>query len=217
MIPWPSHVYVVTHGPTNGLGAESALLVGHDWGGSIAWTIAMNHPEVVDRLAILNAPIRGGCNRDCATRASSGSPGTSSSSSSSRYRGCPRTWGMPETGTSSDTSWRRRTRLTRRRNRTLRRGVVAARGSGRDDQLLPRLGQTAQKEAAAKLRPISAPTLVIWGERDSYLGSNLAEPARDDVPNLDRVERLAAASHWVLARCRSPSAHSRRSTTCPPG
>ena len=36
-------------------GAESALLVGHDWGGSAAWTAAMNHPEVVDRLAILNA------------------------------------------------------------------------------------------------------------------------------------------------------------------
>src|SRR5262249_50151974 len=32
------------------LGAESARLVGHDWGGSIAWTVAMNHPEVVDRL-----------------------------------------------------------------------------------------------------------------------------------------------------------------------
>src|SRR6476661_9540703 len=37
------------------LGAESALLVGHDWGGTIAWTTAMNHPEVVDRLVILNA------------------------------------------------------------------------------------------------------------------------------------------------------------------
>ena len=36
-------------------GAESALLVGHDWGGSIAWATSMNHPEVVDRLAILNA------------------------------------------------------------------------------------------------------------------------------------------------------------------
>ncbi len=36
-------------------GAESALLAGHDWGGSIAWATAMNHPEVVDRLAILNA------------------------------------------------------------------------------------------------------------------------------------------------------------------
>src|SRR5205085_9134807 len=34
-------------------GAESALVVGHDWGGSVAWTLAMNHPEVVDRLAIL--------------------------------------------------------------------------------------------------------------------------------------------------------------------
>src|SRR6266513_2578053 len=36
-------------------GAESALLVGHDWGGTAAWATAMNHPEVVDRLAILDA------------------------------------------------------------------------------------------------------------------------------------------------------------------
>src|SRR5262245_48089810 len=36
-------------------GAESALLVGHDWGGSVAWATAMNHPEVVERLVILNA------------------------------------------------------------------------------------------------------------------------------------------------------------------
>jgi epoxide hydrolase 4 len=51
--------------------------------------------------------------------------------------------------------------------------------------------------AAAKLRPTSAPALVIWGEQDSYLGSDLAEPEHDDVPNLDRVERLPGASHWV--------------------
>src|SRR5262245_55635477 len=37
------------------LGADSARLVGHDWGGTIAWTVAMNHPEVVNRLAILTA------------------------------------------------------------------------------------------------------------------------------------------------------------------
>src|SRR5262249_26021550 len=55
----------------------------------------------------------------------------------------------------------------------------------------------SQKEAAAKLRPISAPTLVIWGECDSYLGSELAEPDRDDVPTLDRVDRRADASHCV--------------------
>lgn len=55
----------------------------------------------------------------------------------------------------------------------------------------------SQKQAAAKLRPIAAPTLVIWGERDSYLGPELAEPDHDDVPNLDRVQRLPGASHWV--------------------
>ena len=31
------------------------MVVGHDSGGTVAWTLAMNHPEVVDRLAILNA------------------------------------------------------------------------------------------------------------------------------------------------------------------
>ena len=35
------------------------------------------------------------------------------------------------------------------------------------------------------------------GRFRSYLGPDLAEPDRDDVPNLDRVERLPDASHWV--------------------
>jgi pimeloyl-ACP methyl ester carboxylesterase len=53
------------------------------------------------------------------------------------------------------------------------------------------------KQAQAQLRPIAAPTLVIWGQRDRYLGSKPAEPDRDDVPNLERVERLPDASHSV--------------------
>ena len=31
-------------------------MAGHDWGGAVAWATAMFHPEVVERLAILNAP-----------------------------------------------------------------------------------------------------------------------------------------------------------------
>jgi pimeloyl-ACP methyl ester carboxylesterase len=57
--------------------------------------------------------------------------------------------------------------------------------------------RTPPKRAEAALRPITAPTLVIWGEADSYLGPELAEPEHDDVPNLNRVERLPGASHWV--------------------
>jgi epoxide hydrolase 4 len=37
-------------------GADSAWLAGHDWGAGVAWAVAMNHPEVVRRLAILNLP-----------------------------------------------------------------------------------------------------------------------------------------------------------------
>jgi pimeloyl-ACP methyl ester carboxylesterase len=53
------------------------------------------------------------------------------------------------------------------------------------------------KHVEAQIRPISAPTLVIWGQDDLYLGQDLAEPDHDDVPGLDRVERLPGASHWV--------------------
>jgi pimeloyl-ACP methyl ester carboxylesterase len=53
------------------------------------------------------------------------------------------------------------------------------------------------KGAAAELRQIKAQTLVVWGQRDSYLGPELAELDHDDVPNLDHVERLPDASHWL--------------------
>jgi epoxide hydrolase 4 len=53
------------------------------------------------------------------------------------------------------------------------------------------------KKAEAEIRPVKASTLVIWGQRDGYFGPELAEPEHDDVPNLDRVERLPDASNWV--------------------
>jgi len=38
------------------LGRERAQVVGHDWGGAVAWTLAMRHADVVERAAILDAP-----------------------------------------------------------------------------------------------------------------------------------------------------------------
>src|SRR3546814_14715320 len=38
------------------LGIESFTLVGHDWGGAVAWLAALTHPSRVKRLVIANAP-----------------------------------------------------------------------------------------------------------------------------------------------------------------
>jgi pimeloyl-ACP methyl ester carboxylesterase len=37
-------------------GEREAVLVGHDWGGAVAWTVAMERPELVRRLVVLNCP-----------------------------------------------------------------------------------------------------------------------------------------------------------------
>jgi pimeloyl-ACP methyl ester carboxylesterase len=38
------------------LGEERAAIVGHDWGGGVAWSFAARHPEMARRLAVLNCP-----------------------------------------------------------------------------------------------------------------------------------------------------------------
>jgi epoxide hydrolase 4 len=48
------------------LGQQKAVVVGHDWGGMVAWQLAMNAPEAVDRLIILNLPHPRGLLRELA-------------------------------------------------------------------------------------------------------------------------------------------------------
>ena len=47
--------------------AESAIVVGHDWGGAVAWNVAMNHPQRVKLLVILNLPHPRGLFRELTT------------------------------------------------------------------------------------------------------------------------------------------------------
>jgi pimeloyl-ACP methyl ester carboxylesterase len=44
--------------------SEKAIVVGHDWGGAVAWTFAMVYPEMLDRLVILNTPHPNGLRRE---------------------------------------------------------------------------------------------------------------------------------------------------------
>jgi epoxide hydrolase 4 len=176
------------------LGAHSALLAGHDWGGTVAWATAMNHPEVVDRLAILNAAHPRKLNEGLRN------PNQLRKLWYFFFFQLP---GLPERIVRAG-HWR----FFRRYQRDARppytpedteRYVESWSQPGAAAAIINyyRAAVRQSKQVQAQLRPIAAPTLIIWGQRDRYLGPKLAEPDRADVPNLDRVERLPDASHWV--------------------
>ncbi len=48
------------------LDQEKAIIVGHDWGGAVAWTLALSRPAVTDKLIILNLPHFRGLTRELA-------------------------------------------------------------------------------------------------------------------------------------------------------
>ncbi|BBM84220.1 alpha/beta fold hydrolase [Candidatus Uabimicrobium amorphum] len=43
---------------------EKALIIGHDWGGSISWSLAMFYPQIVEKLIICNLPHPNGIIRE---------------------------------------------------------------------------------------------------------------------------------------------------------
>jgi pimeloyl-ACP methyl ester carboxylesterase len=174
------------------LGAGSAMVVGHDWGGSVAWTLAMNHPEVVDRLVILNAAHPRKLNEGLR-----------------HPRQLARSWYFfffqfptwPEHHARAR-GWRFFKRFLRDARPPytadeLDRYAEAWSRPGAATGMVDYYRAAVRLGSKQQVRTVAAPTLVIWGQRDRYLGRRLAEPHHDDVPNLDRVERLPNASHWV--------------------
>jgi pimeloyl-ACP methyl ester carboxylesterase len=173
--------------------AESALVVGHDWGGTAAWTLAMNHPEVVDRLAILDAAHPRKLNEGLKH------PSQLKRSWYFFYFQLP--GGVPEHHLRA-VDWDFLKDFLRDADppytpEELDHYVEAWSQPGAAKAMIDYYRAGVRLGSKQEVRPISAPTLVIWGERDRYLGPTLAEPHHDDVPNLERVERLPDASHWV--------------------
>lgn len=179
------------------LGAEKAHVVGHDWGAMVAWVFAMRHPSLLDRLAILNVPHPARYMKSLRT-----------------LRQVRKSWyvfffqlpWLPERGFTRDNF---------RALRNLFRYDPMRKGAFTDEDIERCVAAAAQPGAmtaainyyrasvrrgpwAARriLRVIEAPTLVIWGEHDRYLGSELAEPDRHWVPNC-QISRFLDASHWV--------------------
>jgi pimeloyl-ACP methyl ester carboxylesterase len=179
------------------MGEQSAVVVGHDWGGAVAWNVPMRHPHVVDTLIVLNAPHPAAFLRELRT------PGQMAKSWYMLFFQAP--W-LPEA-------------LFRAANyavveRTFRTDPVRRDAFSEDDirrykRALSRPGALTAtinyyralfrrnpREAIRPPPPITCPTLVIWGERDRYLGVPLTEGLEQWVSNV-RVERIPEASHWV--------------------
>ena len=178
------------------LGETRAHVVGHDWGGAIAWFFAMWHPDRLDRLAILNAPHPARYSRAMKR------PAQLLRSSYIFFFQVPL---LPEALLRAGDFF-----LLRRlfRNDPRRPGaysedaieqiVAAARQPGALRGMLAWYRAMVQRPTHTRWKPIERPVQVIWGEKDRYLGAEIAQPSPEWVPDL-RFAPLPEASHWVQA------------------
>ena len=176
-----------------GLGRERAVVVGHDWGGGVAWHVAMAHPERVERLAILNAPHP--------TRFLEGMRRPEQMRKSSYIFFFQIPW-LPERFLlAKDCRFLRRSYAVERFTQVeIERYVEAFEREGVAKSTLAYY-RAAMRAAVTKkvppMRPIEAPVLVLWGADDKYLGREMAMPEARWAPNA-RLEMIEGAGHWIM-------------------
>jgi epoxide hydrolase 4 len=175
------------------------VIVGHDWGGMIAWRLAAAHPEVVERLVILNAPH---------PRRFAQALRTFAQLRRSWYVGFFQLPWLPEWVLRRDGHaalrrvWRRQPTRPGAYSREDVAALTAAIAMPGALTAALNYYRAAGRHRRSTLRPeqyvVHRPTLVVWGDRDAALRPELADGMERWVPDL-RVERLPDASHWVMA------------------
>jgi pimeloyl-ACP methyl ester carboxylesterase len=177
-------------------GQRVADVVGHDWGGILAWALALRAPDAVRRLAIVNAPHPATLRRELLR---------------------PRQWlrssyiaffqlrGIAEEALARDDfAMVRRTFRSADRERgwisddEIQRFVDALARPGVLPAALSYYRQLVRTgpDILGPMRVIDAPTMVLWGELDPYLGLNFLDGLDRWVGDL-RIERFSTAGHWV--------------------
>lgn len=189
-----------------GAGQPLAALVAHDWGGAVAWNIANQRPELLERLAIVNSPHPGAFLRELQRN-----PAQQAASEYMHFlcredaeallaeNDFRRLFGFFDTPSGAPPAWL--TEEVREQYRALwRQGLTGPCNYYRASPLRPpREGATGADavQLPDSMLQVRVPTLVLWGLDDPALLPGLLDGLDDWVSPL-QVQRLAGASHWVV-------------------
>ncbi len=175
-------------------GAERAHVVGHDWGGGVAWTLATLHPEVVDRLVVLNCP----------------HPAVMQRALRSNWTQIRRSWyifafqlpWLPEWAFSRGGAKALKDALRRSAKRpdTFSDADVDEYARAFTAPGAATAAINYYRAARSRVQPgkIKAPTLLIWGVDDFALGIELTHGMDHLFENKPRIEYVPDTSHWVM-------------------
>jgi len=193
-------------------GGQKFDLVGHDWGGALAWAFAIAHPERVRKLVIVNAPHPAIFARLLASNADQ--------QSASQYMLMFRTAGaeamlsannyaalvgavlgdLLKTGAFHEAdkdaylkAWSQPGALTGGLNYYRANHL----GPPVPSEMAGAIGASGNVAPDPALMMVKVPTLVIWGEKDTALTAHNLEGLDRFVPDLT-VKRIPDGSHWVI-------------------
>jgi len=189
------------------------VLVGHDWGGAVAWAFAIAHPERLDKLVIVNAPHPGVFGRLLASdpkqqQASQymlmfRSPQAEQTLSANNYTplvnavlgsGLQNGVFTDEDKQAYIKAWSEPGALTGGLN-YYRANAVGPPPPGQTPASTP--ASSGNFGADPSRLMVKVPTLVIWGEKDTALLTGNLDGLDQFVPQLT-IKRIPEGTHWVI-------------------